>query len=267
MNAQGSAYKYLEAYLTHIRAKGRYAFTLDEAKQYFKVSDKALRQNIFRLKSKKRIASIRQGFYAVIIPEYSSYGMLPPGLFIDDMMQAINKKYYVGLLSAAALHGAAHQQPMEYFVVTEKPALRDIATKELKINFLVKKGWAQSDITQKKTDAGYIKVSSPELTALDLLFYDRIGLNKSFTVIQELTQEMQVNSLAKTAKQYPQASALQRLGYLLEYELQNKKLAACLEKALKNKKLFPTPLFKEKIKKGEINHWKVIVNGTIEGDL
>ncbi|MET0637788.1 MAG: type IV toxin-antitoxin system AbiEi family antitoxin [Chitinophagaceae bacterium] len=65
-------------------------------------------------------------------------------------MNSLNKKYYVGLLSAAALYGAAHQQPMEFFVITEKPALRNIKSKKLKINFYVKKQWATEDIIQKK---------------------------------------------------------------------------------------------------------------------
>src|SRR3546814_1865195 len=79
-------------------------------------------------------------------------------------MKSLNKRYYIGLFSAAALHGAAHQQPMEYYVLTEKPALRDIKNEKLSINFYVKKDWSEDDIVQKKTDAGYINVSSPELT-------------------------------------------------------------------------------------------------------
>jgi predicted transcriptional regulator of viral defense system len=130
-----TSYNYLEDYLNKIRSKGRYAFTWEETKIQFNLSDKALNQNLYRLKSKKRIAQIRKGFYAIITPEYSKQEMLPPSLFIDDMMKHLKRRYYVGLISAAALHGAAHQQPMEYFIVTEKPALRAIKNK-----FLCKKG-------------------------------------------------------------------------------------------------------------------------------
>lgn len=268
MKERNPYYNYLEEFIDSIRAKGRYAFTLSEAKEKFNISDKALNQNLFRLKTKKRIAQIRKGFYAIITPEYSSYGMLPPHLFIDDMMKSLNKKYYVGLLSAAALHGAAHQQPMEYFVITEKPALRNIQNDKLKINFYVKKEWLNEAIVQKKTDAGYINVSSPELTALDLLYFNKIGLNRAFTTIQELSQEMKVTNLIKVATYYAQTSAIQRLGYLLGINPDNQKLVLALAKVLKNKKHFPVPLFKSKDKKGEINEtWKVIVNKTIEGDL
>ena len=150
-----------------------------DVKQQFDISDKAINQSLYRLKNKKQIAQIRNGFYAIISPGYSSQGIIPAPLFIDDLMQSLSKRYYVGLLSAAALHGAAHQQPMEFFVVTEKPALRRINNRKIKINFYVKKKWTDEDIVNKKTDAGNIQVSSPELTALDLLYYtNSIGIKR-----------------------------------------------------------------------------------------
>jgi len=36
-------------------------------------------------------------------------------------MRFLEQPYYVGLLSAAATHGAAHQQPMVFQVVTDRP--------------------------------------------------------------------------------------------------------------------------------------------------
>lgn len=262
-------YNYLEDFINKIRSKGRYSFTWIEAKNQFDISDKALNQALYRLKAKKMIAQIRKGFYAIITPEYSNRGMLPVNLFVDDMMKALNKRYYVGLLSAAALHGASHQQPMEYFIVTEKPALRNIKNKKLKINFFVKKHWSDEDIIQKKTDAGYINVSTPELTALDLFYYlDSFGINKIVTIIQELMAEIKISNLAKTAKYYPQVSAIQRLGYLLDKELDNKKLAEPLMKIAIERKHQLVPLALNKTKKGTVDEkWKVIQNIQIESDL
>ncbi len=250
---------------------GRYAFALSEIKEKFDISDKALNQSLYRLKPKKRIAQIRKGFYAIITPEYSSYGMLPAHLFIDDMMKSLNRKYYVGLISAAALYGAAHQQPMEYFVITEKPALRDIKNKKLKINFYVKKEWVNEDVIQKKTDAGYINVSSPELTALDLLFYiNGIGLNRTTTILKELSSEIKASELSKAAKRYPQTAAIQRLGYLLDRELHHEKFAEALLNSLKDRKLYPVFLSnnnKGKIEASVENEWKIIKNVYVETDI
>jgi predicted transcriptional regulator of viral defense system len=122
----------------------------------------------------------------------------------------------VALLSAAALHGATHQQPMEYFVIVQTPASRSIHNKKLKISFFSKNSWEQGDIVKKTTNAGYMNVSSPELTALDLLNYThKIGLNRATTVLQELAQIMIVSALVKTASRYQSTPVIQRLGYIL----------------------------------------------------
>jgi predicted transcriptional regulator of viral defense system len=113
----------LDEFLNETRSRGRHSFGLEELKQGLQVSDKAVNQALYRAKARKKIAQVRKGFYAIISPEYAKQGMVPPTLFIDDLMKMLNRRYYVGLISAAALHGAAHQQPMEYFV-TEDQFLR-----------------------------------------------------------------------------------------------------------------------------------------------
>ncbi|MDR2040273.1 MAG: type IV toxin-antitoxin system AbiEi family antitoxin, partial [Bacteroidales bacterium] len=189
---------YLEKYLFAIRSQGRYMFTLDELKEQFDtLTSKAINQNIYRLKAKGEIASIRNGIYVIIPPEYSNQGMLPPFLFIDDLMKILNKPYYVAFLSAAAIYGAAHQQPMEYFVMAETPAPKTINNKKLKINFTSKNNWTTQGIIEHKTDSGYINVSSPELTALDLFAHiNKFGINRIVSILQELVDEMKSSELA-----------------------------------------------------------------------
>ncbi|MDR0795758.1 MAG: type IV toxin-antitoxin system AbiEi family antitoxin, partial [Tannerella sp.] len=136
-----------------------------------------LRQVLYRLKKKNEIIQIRQGFYVIIPPEYSKQGIIPPYLYIDDLMKSLDKPYYVGLLSAAALHGAAHQQPTGYTVITQSPAPRSID--KFKVLFFSKKEFLRDGIVQRKTPAGYINVSSPELTALDFFDYNhKFGINR-----------------------------------------------------------------------------------------
>ena len=106
----------LDEFLNETRSQGRHSFGLEELKQALQVSDKAVNQALYRAKARKKVAQVRKGFYAILSPEYTKQGMVPPTLLIDDMMKMLNRRYYVGLVSAAALHGAAHQQPMEYFV-------------------------------------------------------------------------------------------------------------------------------------------------------
>ena len=262
-----NTYNYIDKYLIEVRSQGRYAFTAEELKDKFNLSLNALNQLLYRLKQKNEIALIRQGFYVIIPPEYSKQGFLPPYLYIDDLMKWLDKPYYVGLLSAAALYGAAHQQPMGYTVVTETPAPRSI--EKLKIDFFAKKTFLQDGITQKKTPAGNMPVSLPELTALDLFDYiHKFGINQITTILQELSEEMKPSILLKIAKQFPNTAAIQRLGYILETEINEEKLADSLYKVLKDRAFFPVPLSLTHEKKGETdNRWKVIKNMEIESDL
>ncbi len=259
----------LDKFLNETRSRGRYSFGQAELKQVLQVSDKAVNQALYRAKSRKKIAQIRKGFYAIHSPEFAKQGMVPPTLFMDDSMKMLNRRYYVGLISAAALHGAAHQQPMEFFVITQKPALRNIKSKKLKINFFVKKDWSSAFIMQVKTDAGYLNVSSPALTALDLFFYhNTISLHNRVTILKELAKEMKPSALQKKATEYPQVTAIQRLGYILDVELNNNKLADAVQKAFKGKKVFPVALSNNKSKAGALNEkWKLINNTRIEADI
>lgn len=261
-------FKNIEDFIQSLRTYGCYSFSWEELTQNFTHSKKALRQSLYRLKTKGKIAMIRSGFYAIIPSEYSKQGMIPPGLFIDDFMKVLKKRYYVGLFTAAGLHGASHQATMEYYVVIEKPTLRNIKKDKLSINFYVKKGWSNNDVMQRKTDAGYIYISLPELTALDLLSYGNFGISRIYTVIEELSEEMKVNNLKRVAENFGQTSSIQRLGYLLDRLLHSSKLAKVLETELLKRKTHLVPLVKGSKEKGNIDSkWKVIQSTTIESDL
>ncbi len=257
----------LEQVIYDIRASGRYSFSWDDVREKMNLSDKALRQGLYRMKQKRRIAHVRKGFYVIITPEYSSHGQLPPHLFLDDMMQWLGRRYYVGLLSAAALYGAAHQQPMKYYVVIEPPAMRNIQKGDLSIDFFVKKIWGEKDVIQKKTDAGYLNVSIPEITALDLLTYGSFGINRIYTILEELSEEMKQSTLTRVSQNFP-VSSVQRLGYLLDKELGNKKLVQGMLKGIKEREKHTVLLQKEGVQQGhEDKDWQVIKNTTIESDL
>jgi predicted transcriptional regulator of viral defense system len=193
--------------------------------------------------------------------------MLPPYLYIDDLMKFLGKSYYVGLSSAAAMHGAAHQQPMGYTVITQTPTPRKI--EKLKIDFFAKKELIEAGIVQQKTPAGYINVSSPELTALDFFDYlHKFGINRIATILEELTEVMKSSALLKIAKLYPNTAAVQRLGYVLENIGADDKLTEAVRKALDGQTLFPVPLSPQKGKSGTVDDkWKVIINMKIESDL
>jgi predicted transcriptional regulator of viral defense system len=265
-------YGYLEDFISELRSKGRYVFALDEVRSSYNQSDEAIKKALQRLKNKQDIALIRKEFYAIIPPEYRSKGMLPPSLFVAELMKFLGRDYYVGLLNAAAFYGAAHQQPQGFSIVTTKPSLRGIHTKALTIDFNTKKEWSKEDIIQKKVETGYINVSSPELTALDLVFFfDEVGgFNRITTVLEELSESMDAQKLVEAAKRFYQVTTIQRLGFLLSEVLQNRKLSDPLAEYMKTLNYFPVLLRPEKDKSLSMitgNEWKVAKNIQIQTDL
>jgi predicted transcriptional regulator of viral defense system len=261
-----STYNYIENYLSDIQAKGRYAVTLTELKNRFDSSEKAIKQNIFRLKSKKQLAQVRKEFYVIVPPQYSNRGMIPSTLFIDDLMHYLNREYYIGLLSASAIHGAGHQQPMQFQVMIKKPPLRSIKNKKLNINFFVKSKWQKADLIEKKTETGYIKVSSPALTAFDLVHYNKKigGLNRIIPILEDLVESINSTELNKTARSQ-KIPNMQRLGYLLE-QIGDEKLATVLFKRIARKPLREIPIsLAHKNREGTLNKkWNVIINTELD---
>ena len=107
-------YNYIAKYLDELQAGGIYTFTFSDIRRRFsEIQERSLQVSLSRMTGKGRIVVVRSGFYIIIPPEYSHPGILPPALYVDDLMKYLGKEYYVGLLSAAALLGSAHQQPQQ----------------------------------------------------------------------------------------------------------------------------------------------------------
>lgn len=264
-------YGYLEDFINELRSKGRYAFSLPEVRSKFEQSDEAIKKALQRLKKKREISLIRNEFYIIITPEYRSKGILPPSLFIPDLMNFLQKDHYIGLLNAAAYYCAKHQQTESLSIITMKPSLRNINNDNLKINFYIKKDWDKNDIVQKKVDEGYINISSPELTALDLVsYFERAGgLNKVVRVLEELSVSIDADKMLDLVKRYSPITTVQRLGFLLEEILNKRSLSDPIKEYLKTVNYFPVLLKPQKEKSEMItgNDWKVVQNVEIETDF
>jgi predicted transcriptional regulator of viral defense system len=116
----------LSAFVDRLQQSGRYTFDRKEALKELKTSPVALKLSALRLARQGRLVAPRRGFFVIVPLEYKSAGSPPPSWFIAPLMNFEGESYYVGLLSAAALHGAAHQQPQEFQVMASrqlKPAM------------------------------------------------------------------------------------------------------------------------------------------------
>lgn len=264
----------VEDWVSGLLAQGRHSFSLEGIRKAFpQHSAIAIKYALKRLVNKGQLISIHKGYYLIIPPQYKSRGVLPPSLYLDDFMKELGRPYYMGLLSAAAFHGAAHQQPQEFFVVTNFPVLRSTQKKGLKINYISKTEIPGKLLDIRKTESGYLKISNPILTAIDLVQFSKRsgGVNRVATVLHELIESIQPASINEHLLETAPVTVLQRLGYIIEKVLNNAALAEALYAVLQkgSVELFRTPLKASASVKGFPldEKWKVIINTTIETDF
>lgn len=206
----------LSSFVDGLQASGRYTFRRGEAEAASHASPVAVQASLRRLKQKGRIVSPRRGFHVIVPIEYRAAGVPPASWFIHDLMAYLDQPYYVGLLSAAAIHGAAHQQAMVFQVVTDRPT-RPIRVGRVRIMFVSSVRVRETPVLEVQTETGTMRVSTPEATALDLVRYvaEAGHLNNVATVLAELSESMDPERLEELARS-ARAPDVQRLGYLLD---------------------------------------------------
>ena len=260
--------KSMTTFVEDLQAKGRYTFTQTEAMNADERSDIALEAALRRLKQKGRIANPRRGFYVIVPVEYRAAGCPPANWFIDNLMQFLGQPYYVGILSAAAIHGAAHQQPMIFQVVTDRPT-RPAQAGRVRIGFHVGRHIETAPVIETQTETGSMRVSTPETTAFDLVrFAPSAGhIGNVMTVLSELVEKIETQTLISLADMYA-VTDVQRLGFLLE-RLGENRLADPLAARLKAQRYRPILLApgQTKVNTSFDPRWRVIPNETLEMEI
>ena len=208
----------LAHYVTRLQSQGRVSFTRDEAMAALGVTDLTFQKAAKRLQQRHLLAIPRSGFYVAVPPQYLSWEAPPPNWYIDDFMRHEGRPYYVGLLKAAEMHGATHHAVMEFQVVTNRQLPRIRAGRSV-LAFYYRKDMREvvSGIVDHKTDTGSMKISSVELTALDLVRYAQAigGIDAAATALADLGEKIDSTKLAAMAGHFERAIA-QRLGYLMD---------------------------------------------------
>ncbi len=202
-------------YIDDWQAHGRYVFTTKDLSVADSRSSVAVEAALRRLKKSGRIACPRRGFYVIVPVEYKEAGSPPPSWYIDDLMTYLVQPYYVALLSAAAIHGAGHQQPMVFQVMTDRPT-RDMQAGRARIGFHQTQSMDKVSMKNVQTETGVMRVSTPETTALDLVKYSDSagGISNVATVLGELSEVLDRQKFIIPASAYTSAT-IQRLGFLL----------------------------------------------------
>lgn len=222
-------------------SQGKFTFSLDELEAEFpKRTEKALKSALSRIVAKGKVVRVHHLFYVIVPPEFRAKGILPPVYFISDLMKFLGRRYYVSLLSAAALHGAAHQQPQKFFASIDAPPLRAKRLAGLSLDFVVTRAIPETLTIEMKTPAGFIKVSNPLLTLSDLLEFPKRagGWKRVLEVAEELTESIAPDMITKPFLAHVKQVTLQRLGFYWEYVRPAPVLADKLWKMAGNRKFF-----------------------------
>jgi predicted transcriptional regulator of viral defense system len=254
-------------FVARTAASGRHHFTMAEATRALGRSAPAVRASLRRLKARREIADPYRGFHVIVPPEYRSIGCLPAEQFVPQLMEHLGEQYYVALLSAAELYGAAHQRPQSFQVML-KSNRRAIVCGQVRVQFVARKDLETTPVAERNTPRGRLRVSSPEATALELLGYaDQCGgLDNVATVLTDLAEMLDGEKLVGAAQHCPIVWT-QRLGYLLDVG-GHRGLADVLAPHVSKHAHVVAPLVRAKPRAGaqRVERWMLAVNESMEPD-
>ena len=248
-------------------------FSIEDVRETGMYSSEQILQNeLYRLCSNKTIASVYRGFYVIIPVQYVLRGSVPATYYIDQLMAYLSKPYYVCMLSAAELLGAAHQRPQQFSVMSTFPKRRVISTRNVIIDWFYREELPEDALITKNTETGTIRISNPLLTAADLVQYQQHvgGLSRVATILEELAEQIDIKSQFASLASFVKKVTWQRLGYILEHVVEENELADELYDQIRN---LPGSLMYMPLSTSAENNtserncrWKININVQIEQD-
>ena len=266
----------LQSYIKDIRKDGRRCFTILDILEQFHVSNSHARVALHRLLKTGDLISPARGLYVIVPPEHQPHGSIPPQELVPLVMQYMGAHYYVALLSAGLFHGATHQKPARFQVISDKRIKHPSIFGDVEIDYIYKKSVLELPTQDFTVSTGYLKVATPELVALDLLEYPNHagGLNHIATVFSELFEALDPIKLINLAKDTHAEYQLQRIGYILDHidvmdETNAEIMINALAQHVQVNKPNYLPLASEisKIGYSRCKKWRIIENSEIESDL
>ncbi len=263
-------------YLEQLRSRGKRAFTLQQAMMDLNATSASVSAAIYRLKKEGKIISPARGFYVMVPPEHRPLGCIPAEQLVPLLMRHLDRNYYVCFITAAKYYGAAHQKIAVFQIFVDQVIGKTLTFGQVKILCYYKKDIEDVPVRDFKMPTGYLKVSTPEVTAMDILYnYKRSGgLNNVATVLSELIESIDPDKLIELAVQTKKVAWLQRFGFILEQldpmdEDAKDKISRAIESYLASKRLALIPLNPKLPITGRPRHrkWNIIENTTFESDI
>ncbi len=251
-------------------AGGRSAVTTTEAAEILDLPKDHIRVRLNAAVRAGRLFSPSRGLWVAIPPKYRTWGAPPAVEFLDPLMTHLDREYYVGWLSAAEIHGAAHQRPQALQVAVDRP-VENRSFGRSHLQFTQQSSVSELPRQRHNLESGHVWVSTPDLTAVDLVNRPELGggLSNVATVLFELTESAHLDppNLARLAGEFS-ATAVRRLGYLLSF-VDAPVDTTTLELAVKAMPLPRPALLDPKLPRHGATDpmWDIIVNTDVEPDL
>jgi len=248
-------------------------FSFEEIRRSFAAtSDQVIRNELYRQAIQERILPVHRGFYVIIPPQYAAKNIVPPVYYVEQLMAFMKKPYYICLLNAAELLGAAHQRPQKFAIMTVFPKSTVSETKNNALDWVYRKSIPEKFLKTKNSETGVITFSNPELTAIDLVQYGQYagGLARVATILEELVEQTDFSKIADGLFDNTTIPTIQRLGFILENVLGEREQADVLYRQLQAycKRLNYVPLSSRHLmlNDNKDRHWKIYINIEIETD-
>jgi predicted transcriptional regulator of viral defense system len=235
-------------------------------------SEQIMKNELNRLCSNKTIVNVYRGFYVIIPVHYVLRGSVPATYYIDQLMTYLSKPYYVCMLSAAELLGVAHQRPQQFSVMTTYPRRQLVTTRNVTTDWFYRDTMPEDALVIKNTETGTIRISNSLLTAADLVQNQQHvgGLSRVATILEELTEQIDIDSQLPALIPFVKTVTWQRLGYILENVIEDRVTADKLFEQLcaSSARMVYKPLSTsaEDNPSSRDRRWKININVEIETD-
>jgi predicted transcriptional regulator of viral defense system len=208
-------------YLDDAERRGQLnVFFTEMAQALPELSPSALKQALHRQQSHGRIVRLSRGSgHWVLVPlQYAESGAPPLETWLDQYLSVTLKiPYYVALLSAAESYGSSPFAVMVTHVMVPN-SRRSITVGRQKIEFITN---SLIDVIPRQwyeTAEGRYQVSSPEMTALDLVRREKLvgGLARVYEVLRTLFDACSTQAMTSALEASADTASAQRLGVLLQ---------------------------------------------------
>jgi len=250
-------------------ARGISSVSTDDLADLLGIPKNHVPQRMASLRRKNEIISPAHGLWIPIPPEYMTWGAPPAIDIIDILMRHLNVEYYIGWLSAAAIHGASHHAP-QVFQAAVSRSIRQKNIGRSKLQFFYREHIKKISLIKIDSKNGTVPVSSRESTLLDIANDIKIvgGINNAANLVIELceAEKPDIAAVIKVADQYP-VTAVRRLGFLMETFTSIPGLSK-LEKHCERRKTAISILDPQAQSTGTINtKWNIKINREVSPDV